>query len=228
MSRRIPVVDRNKGFSVVELMIVVALVFVCTAISLYYATSHKKAFKPDEQAAQIVDLLQEGRQRALTQRRVMRVEINLTANIASLYDENTNASSAGDDVRVRYVKLYDTSAVRVDAAPSEIAYNPPEALPVTTAVFKPSVYTPSIAQTVCTIRFLPNGTATDAGTNPIGTGALPTGVTLHIWSPNPATPTQSNIARAITVLGATAAIRKWEFRRDATIANKWFDSRRIS
>lgn len=62
------------------------------------------------------------------------------------------------------------------------------------AVFKSSVYTPSVGQNVCTIRFLANGQAVDAGTNAWGTGAVPTGVSLHVWSPNRTTTTQSDIA----------------------------------
>ena len=71
------------------------------------------------------------------------------------------------------------------------------------AVFKTSVYPTSISQNVCTIRFLANGSAVDAGTNAIGGGAVATGVSLHVWSPNKNNNAQSDIARCITVLGAT-------------------------
>ena len=221
--------DRRRsdlGFSVVELLVVVSVMVIMSTIVLFYATNHKKAFMPDDQALQIVDVLQEARQRALTQRRTMRVEINLNTNMVRLYDENTNATSATDDVLIKSFGLFAPASVKIDSRPAEIAYNPAESMPVSNASFIPSVYTPSISQSVCTIRFLANGSAVNAGTNAVGSGAVPTGVVLHVWSPNKTTPTQSDIARAITVLGATGVIRMWEFDRNSTAANKWKDSRR--
>jgi len=218
--------SRESGFSLIELLVVLSIVTIMGGAALFYAYAHKKLYKPDDQALQIVDILQEARQRSLTQRRPMRVEINLTTNTVTLYDENTNTGSASDDFRIKSLKLFDPSDVRVDSRPAEIAVNPPETMPVASAVFKSSVYPSSISQNVCTIRFLANGTAVDAGTNATGAGAAVTGVTLHNWSPNKATPTQSDIARSITVLGATGVIRMWEYNHASTATNKWFDSRR--
>jgi prepilin-type N-terminal cleavage/methylation domain-containing protein len=221
-------VETESGFSVIELLVVISIIAIMSAMVLFYASAHKKAYQPDEEALQLADMLQEGRQRALTQRRTMRVEINLSTNSAKLYDENTNAGSAADDVLIKTFTLFAPANVKVDTRPSEIGYNPPEAMTVPNAVFKSSVYTPSVSQNVCTVRFLANGTAVDAGTNATGSGAVPTGLTLHVWSPNKTAPTQSDIARSITVLGATGVIRLWEFDHSSTASNKWKDSRRSS
>ena len=70
------------GFSMPELLVVLTIIGVMGAVAIFYATAHKKLYQPDDQALQIADILQEGRQRALTQRRPMRVEINLTNNTA--------------------------------------------------------------------------------------------------------------------------------------------------
>ena len=107
-----------------------------------------------------------------------------------------------------------------------MTYNPPEPLAPPNALFPNSVYTQSIGQEVCTLRFLSNGTVTNAGTNSIGTGSVLTGVTLHIWSPTRVDPTKSEILRAITVIGTTGVIRLWEFNPDLPATNKWQDSRR--
>lgn len=216
------------GFSIVELLVVIAIIAIMSTVALFYANAHKKLYEPDDQALQLSDMLQEARQRALTQRRTMRVEINLATNTAKLYDENTNATSSSDDVLVKGLSLFSPLRVKVDSRPSEIGYNPPEVMPVPNAVFAPSVYTPSVSQSALTIRFLANGSAVNAGTNATGSGAVATGVSLHVWSPKSSSPTQSDIARCITVLGATGVIRLWEFDRNSTASNKWRDSRRSS
>jgi prepilin-type N-terminal cleavage/methylation domain-containing protein len=223
--------DKRKaesGFSVVELLVVIGIIAVMSAIVLFYVTNQKKAYQPDEEALQIADILQEARQRSLTQRRAMRVEINLTTNMVKLYDENTNAAVATDDVLLRNFSLFAAVNVRIDARPSEIGYNPQESMPTPNCVFKTSVYTRSIGNNVCTVRFLANGTAVDAGNDTIGTGAVPTGVTIHIWSPNKTNPAQSDIARSLTILGPSGVVRMWEFDHTSAATNKWKDSHRAS
>lgn len=219
---------RQFGFSVIELLVVITIIAVMGSVALFYANAHKKLYQPDEEALQLSDMLQEARQRALTERRTMRVEINLTTNAARLYDENRDATTSSDDVLIKGLTLFTSANVRLDTRPSEIGYNPPELMTVPNAIYQSSVYTPSVGQNVCTIRFLSNGQAVNAGTNAIGTGAVPTGVTLHIWSPNKTYPTTSDIARSITILGATGVIRLWEFDHTSTATNKWKDSRRSS
>ena len=107
-----------------------------------------------------------------------------------------------------------------------MTYNPPEPLTPPNATFVNSVYTPSIGQEVCTLRFMSNGTVTNAGNNAVGTGATPIGVTMHIWSPTNDDVTKSEILRAVTVIGTTGVIRLWEFNPSLTQTNKWQDSRR--
>ena len=220
--------NKESGYSIVELLLVVGILAIMSTVALFYASAHRRLYEPDEQALQLSDMFQEARQRALTQRRPMRVEINLTSNIARLYDENTNTTSSSDDFLIRSLNLFASNRVRVDTRPSEIGYNPPESMPVPTAVYAPSVYTPSVSQNALTVRFLANGSAANSGTNATGSGAIVTGVSLHIWSPKASNNAQSDIARCITVLGATGVIRLWEFDRNSTASNKWKDSRRSS
>jgi len=218
------------GFSLIELLIVLVLIFILTGISLFYLSGHQELYKPDDQALQIVDILHEARQRALTQRETMRVEINRATNSITLIDENTiqdETDTADNDRVLKSLKLFDPSVVIVGVSPGQIAYNPPEPLPVPTTVFVPSVYPPSISQSVCTLRFRANGTVLNAGNDAIGSGAEVNGATMHIWSPSTANPANSEIARSITVIGSTGSIRMWEFDAGSTLENKWRDSRRM-
>ena len=211
MNRKVlPKNNSQAGFSLIELLVVVGLIMLLSGIMLFYMAGHKKLYKPDDQALQLADILQEARQRALAQRETMRVEINLTSNIVTLINENGSAATT-DDVILKRFTLFSTVDVRVDTRPSQITYGPPEPMPVPTAVFKPSVYTSTAGNNVCTIRFLSNGSAVDAGTNATGAGYVQTGVSLYVWSPKKSAPTESDQARAITVIGATGSIRMWEF-----------------
>jgi prepilin-type N-terminal cleavage/methylation domain-containing protein len=215
----------ENGFSIVELLVVLIIIGVLAAISGFYFTAHQKLYKPDEQALKIVDMFQEARQRALTQRESMRVELNTTDNIARLIDENSPTTET-DDREIRRVSLFEVNEVKISRRADNIAYNPPEPLPVANAVFMPSVYPSSSTHNVCTIRFQSNGTVLNGGNDAIGTGSTITGVTLHIWSPNEGDPNDANIARAVTIIGASGSLRLWEYDKTSTESNKWQDTRR--
>lgn len=206
-------------------MVVLVLIAIFVSISLFFYEGHRSLYRPDEIAVQISDLMQEARQRALTQREAMRVEIDLTRKVAHLIDENA-PNTADDDFVLRTITLPDPSAVTVGTRPANIGYNPPEPLPVPSAVFGSSVYTPSFGNNVCTFRFLRDGTVVNAGNNAIGTGAVSSGATLHIWSPAETDTSSSQVARAITVIGSSGTIRMWEFDEALELSNKWKNSRR--
>ena len=75
----------------------------------------------------IADILQEARQRSLTQRETMRVEIDITENHIRLIDENTVATADDDEV-LKILPVYFPNEVRIDSRANNIAYNPPEPL----------------------------------------------------------------------------------------------------
>lgn len=215
----------EKGFSIIELLLVLAIATVMTSVSIFYLAGHQRLYKPDEQSLKLVDLIQEARQRSLTQRETMRIEIDLTDNAARLIDENT-PSVASDDVEIREVSLFPNELVKINSRPPDITTFPNETLSVPAAQFVTSVYPNSIAHNVCTFRFLRNGTVVNSGTNAIGDNASLTGATLFIWSPTKNDANVSEIARAITIVGATGSIRLWEYNRALPDTNKWKDSRR--
>lgn len=209
----------------IELLVVLSIVLILSAVSLFYLTGHQKLYRPDDQSILISDILQEARQRSLTERKTMRVEVNLTRNTVRLIDEN-GIATANDDVILKTLQLFEVSDVVVGANPANIGLNPPEPLPAPTAVFRPSVYPTSITNRVCTLRFRTTGEVVDEGDDAIGTNARPNGLTLHVWSPKKNTPAESDIARSITVIGSTGMIRLWEFDASLASINKWKDSRR--
>jgi prepilin-type N-terminal cleavage/methylation domain-containing protein len=217
-----------EGFSLVELMVVLIIISIMAGITGYYLINHQKAYKADDQALKIIDIFQEARQRSLTQRETMRVEIDLTDKVVRLIQENKpDPTGDADDEKIRETTLLDPLEVNIEQRPSEITVNPPETLPAPTAVFKPSVYPKSSTHRICTIRFRSDGQVVDVDNTASGGSGTPTGVTLFIWSPNKTDATKSDIARAITIIGTTGSIRMWEYNRNSTNANKWSDTRRV-
>jgi len=216
----------SRGFSMIELLIVLTVVTVLLGISMIYLSSSQRLYRPDEQALKIIDIFQEARQRSLTQRETIRVEIDLTDNQIRLIDEN-QPTSANDDVEIRKLTLSPQTEVKIDSRPPDITTSPAEIMPVPAAQFRPSIYPPSATHNVCTFRFLRNGTVVNEGTDAVGSNATTTGLTLFIWSPKPNSPNESEIARAITVIGASGSVRFWEYDRKLTDPNKWKDSRRV-
>ena len=216
----------QNGFSLVEVLIVLTLIIFVGVSASFYLDGHQKLYMPDDQTLLIADILQEARQRSLTQRETLRVEIDLTDNQIRLIDENS-VTTADDDEVLKTQPIYFPHEVRIDSRAGNIADNPPEPLPVPTANFLPSVYPPSTTHQVCTLRFHSNGTVSDGGNNATGDGAIVGGVTLHVWQPSSENPNEYSIARALTVIGSTGSVRLWEFDESFPNENKWKDSRRI-
>lgn len=217
----------SKGFSMVELLIVLTVITILLGISLFYISGHQALYKPDEQSLKIIDVFQEARQRSLTQRETMRVEIDLSANLVRLIDEN-QVTTADDDFVIRSFVLQPQTEINMSSRPPDITTSPVDSMPIPIAQFRPSVYPTSAGNNVCTFRFLRNGTVVNEGTDPIGSNATTAGSTLFIWSPKKDVAGESEIARAITVIGATGSVRFWEYNRGVADANKWKDSRRMS
>ena len=217
----------SRGFSIVELLIVLTVTTILLSISLFYLSAHQRLFRPDEEALKIIDVFQEARQRSLTQRETIRVEIDLTSNLVRLIDENT-PTTADDDRTIRSITLLPQADVKLTSRPPDITTNPAEVLPVPAAQFRTSVYAASLGHNVCTFRFQRNGSVVNEGTDGIGSNATTTGLTLFLWSPKPNDANASEIARAITVIGATGSVRFWEYNRSVSDTNKWKDSRRTS
>src|ERR1700742_4432065 len=72
--------EADDGFSLIELLIVTALIVVLTAISIPYLYNYQRVYKSEDQALKIMDLMREANQKALNQRHNFRVEIDLTDN----------------------------------------------------------------------------------------------------------------------------------------------------
>jgi Tfp pilus assembly protein FimT len=215
------------GFSVAELIVVLALSAIMTTVSLYYLYSHQKLYKPDEQAALLIDMLQEARQRALTEKVTMRVEMDLTDNVARLINEG-DATISTDDKVVRIFSLKAVQEVNIEKRPNNVNVSPTEPSPVNAVTFAANSTHPlSLNHKVATLRFRKDGTVYNAGTNALGAGAEMTGATIFLWQPDKSNANNSTITRAITIIGTSGAIRLWNYYPGLAANVSWKDSRRF-
>ena len=216
------------GFSLVELLIVMAISVIMTSVSLYYIYAQQRLYKPDEQSSYIIDLLQEARQKALTQKVVMRVEFDLTDNVARLINEGDDGSTATDDKVVRSINLRPIQEVKIEVRPSNVSTSPTELSPVPVITYVlSSVHPLSAGHKVATLRFKKDGTVSDAGTTATGGGSTVDGATLFVWQPDKTNANNATITRAITIIGTTGAIRLWNYYPDLPATTCWKDSRRF-
>ncbi|MBK6590555.1 MAG: hypothetical protein IPG22_19930 [Acidobacteria bacterium] len=86
-----------------ELLVVLGIIAIMSVISLPYIVNYKKAYKSEDQALKVIDMMREAGQLALNRRRTIRFEIDFTDNAALIIDENGGAadtqikSSPGND-----------------------------------------------------------------------------------------------------------------------------------
>lgn len=204
---------REKGFSLIELLIVMAIIVIMTGVAVFALRANKESYKTDDEALLVLDIFQEARFRALSQREVMRVEINPVAKQVRLIDENS-ATVADDDKVIRVLPISAESDIKISSRPSTVSANPPTPLTCPDAVFAPSLHPTSAAQNVATFRFNLTGQVLNAGVNDTGQNAVMTSSTIFLWPPDPANanqPTQPGLVRAITILGTTGAMQIWKY-----------------
>jgi prepilin-type N-terminal cleavage/methylation domain-containing protein len=205
----------EKGFTLMEMVIVLAIISIISTFAIISLTA-QKVYEAETQTLLIIDILQEARQRALSQRTTMRVEINATLNMVRLIDERTartGTNTANDDVVIKTSRFMG-NGVYIGSKPANVTNQPTELSPVPVTAFATSNHPLSNGNSVMVLRFKSNGTVENAGSNNIGTGATPTGSTIYVWSKfakdNSPTPTKAQVMRGITVLASSGSSRMWK------------------
>ncbi len=199
------------GFSIAELVIVITIIAIISTIAIM-TLSTPKMHEAESQTLQIIDFFQEARQRSLSQRTTMRVEINATLRMIRLIDEKESGNAA-DDVVIKSSRFMD-NGVYIGSKPANVTNTPVELSPVPVTAYATSTHPLSSGNSVIVLRFQRNGTVVNAGTNAVGAGATPTGSTIYVWSKyandSSTTPNKAQVMRAITVLASSGSTRMWK------------------
>jgi Tfp pilus assembly protein FimT len=209
----------ERGHSVIELLIVVSIIVILTAVTIFALTGHKNAYKADDQALKILDFVREASSRALTYREVTRLEIDTTDNKIRIIDENSSTTST-DDKEVRSMPLEKVADVVVDKTPSGITVpNPPNytaATYATDGIGHLEGSTNVTGHRVWSMRFKSDGTV-------INNSNAVTSATLFIYPPLSAstldTPKNTGLVRAITIFGGSVGVRLWKYNGSTWVAS---------
>ena len=195
------------GFSLIELFVVIVIILILTAISIPYVFNYTKLYKSEDQALKVMDLMREAGQLALTRRRTMRLEIDLTDNMILVIDEN--GAGAGDDREIKAIPLQSAGEIRMDQIPSGLAApNPPtygDAVYAADTIGHLRGATNVSGHNVWAARFRRDGSVVSAAGTPVSAN-------LYIWAPQTAgspNPRNNKEVRAITIFGGSGAVRYW-------------------
>jgi prepilin-type N-terminal cleavage/methylation domain-containing protein len=205
--KRVSLRDGASGYSLIEILVVLALTAVMTAISLPYMFSYTKKYRSEMQAIQVMDLMREAGDEARDRIRTIRLEIN--GNVIAdkpavvMIDEMGTPLNFADDVVIKMVPLEPLSKLRMDRAPT--------GMPLPPLNYPAVVYTSN----VWTLRFTPSDQVLNAA------GTAPVNATLYSWRPimdedtpydqNNLTPARPEEVRAVTINGGSGAVRYWKW-----------------
>ena len=188
--------NSSRGYSVIEILVVLVIIAILSAISIPYFYSHTRLYKSEDQAIKIMDLMREAAQLALNRRRTIRFEINLNDNTVKLTDEN----GADPDVLIKSIPLEPFKEIRMDLPPNGLG------LP------QPNYQWVNFGSTgIWSVGFRSDGSVVTTGTT------TPASATLVLWpprsvpyDPSDMVPRQLTEVRAITLFGGSGAVRYWK------------------
>jgi prepilin-type N-terminal cleavage/methylation domain-containing protein len=185
----------QEGFSLIEVFIVLLIIGILATLSIISLNSNR-LYGADSQAQRLSDFFNEARQRALTERRTFRVQLNRTKWEIWLINEGLgNPTGAADDRIIRREAV--SPDIAVGGAPTGLTNAPTASSPVPIQNYITSTYPLSAGDETITLRFKRNGDVVDEGTDAVGTNSVVTGATILIY---PISGVSGNI-RAITVAG---------------------------
>ncbi len=106
-----PSARNESGFSLLELLAVVTIIVIMSAVAIVNLSVNKKAYAADKQSSQFLDMASAANLQALNQRRNFRLEIDFTDSKLLLIDER--GPGTADDTLVRQSLLSSLAEARI-------------------------------------------------------------------------------------------------------------------
>ncbi len=180
------------GFSVIELLVIFAIVIILTAAAVFTMVPQRRAYGPDDAGGQITNFLRDAYQRAISQRQTMKVQIDKSTMLIKIIDENK--LPVGDEVEVRRAQLNPEISVSQPTVGGS-ALNPP-ASPYNYPVA-------AYSSNLWVARFRSDGSVVDGSGNSLS-------ATIFV-SPVSMKTNETNLIRAVTLFGPSGSIRFWRY-----------------
>ncbi|MEW6129468.1 MAG: prepilin-type N-terminal cleavage/methylation domain-containing protein [Acidobacteriota bacterium] len=194
----------ERGFSMIELMVVVSIIIILTTAAVIGFRGNKRAYAAEDEAQKILSFFREAHQRALAQRQAQRITIDRANNLIRLAD--MGMLPGGDEVIINRGVLN----AEVTLERPTVGGNP---LTLPNAPYNYPSANFDINGTL-DIYFLADGSVTNTA-GYASSSPAPISFTLFFsptpgTAPSPEQPT-GNLIRAVTLFGPTASAKVWRF-----------------
>lgn len=195
----------SRGYSIVELLTVLAIVAIMSAIAIPQMIGQRRLIRSNALAREIAVQMRYARQLAMSQRQAFTFQYDDTNKQVVIIDNNASGTAVMLDGA--YPNTAGSSVLRTipltqgGLASSEITYGIPSALPVgAQGALTDGVSKTNLASSKLNITFQPDGSVIDSTGNPASSA-------LFIY--NSQLPTST--AAAISVIGASGRVKIWRY-----------------
>ena len=185
------------GFSLVELLVVISVIAIVTAIAVFSFTNTREMYNADDAANKVMNYFREANSRAVSNHHSYRVTINKDTNMISLIDENTTSNGGNNNGEAI---SGDDALVKTEPVGVRVLLNQPGGVNPPAAPFSYSAAT--FVSNVWTGHFQSDGTVTDANLAPIS-------CTMFFQPVDKQSIAQ--LIRAVTLFGPSGSIRFWAY-----------------
>lgn len=187
--------SRERGFSLIELMVVVSIILIVSAMSITQLRPNLQNARIDAAMRQVLETFRQGREFAIAKRRYVQVSFPANNQIQITQLNTLTPGAGGINPVLDTVTLSPPLIFTLDGMP----VTPDDALPGGCGTLAPIVFECLANGPVGGMVFQSDGELLD------GTTFLPINGTVLLGYPN-----QQSTARAITVLGTTGRVRGWK------------------
>jgi prepilin-type N-terminal cleavage/methylation domain-containing protein len=189
-------VRRANGFSLIELMVVLTIIFVVSAIAIPMLTTNLQQARVDAEMREVVDTLRQAREYSIANRRYVQISFPANNQIQLTQMNNLTPGAGGANPVLTTLTLAPPLVFNLDGMPdTPDAYGNANAIEINGINGGPpaGMYFQSDGQFVAAATYLPIN------------GSLFMGY-----------PGQKSTARAVTILGTTGRVRGWKSSGNAT------------